>query len=168
MYEMNTGSDKEDDGVRTIFSSEDEKHHPIEGEGKMLVEGCRRIGADAAILEYPDHATVVAVNIYGGTFALAVCDPGASLPSVARDLQVRLCRRTCEVRPTEYLSATIVRAALGRWERQIARVFGRRFAAKMVASAVRKHEQGKMTREDLERVRLSLSAAVGGCLDFSA
>ena len=166
IHEKKEGPGKGDDGVRAIYSSEDEKHRPLEGEVKMLVEGCRRMGADASIVEYPDRAIVAAVNVYDGTYALAICDLGASLPSIARDLQVQLCRQACDARPTEFLYATIVRTALGRWERQIAVVFGRRFASKLVASAVGPLEQGKMTREDLEQVRLCLSAAVGGCITF--
>jgi hypothetical protein len=161
-----TGLQREDDGIRVIYTSADEKRHPAEGEVKRVVDACRRLNADAVILESIDYAVVASVNVYDSTYAVAICDPGAHLPTVARDLQVRLYRQACEESQINFLPAATVRSALGRWERQIAMVFGRRYAAGLVAGAAEGSKPDGMTRDSLEEVRRRLCVVIGGCIDL--
>lgn len=135
-------------------------------EVKKIVSVCRSLSADALVLEEADHATVVALNVYDGTYAAASCDPGARFSAVARSLQVRLYSRHEAPSPVAFLPVATVQAALDGWERQIAVVFGQRYAARLVAGAAGAKAAGKVTRDDLERIRLELSSLIGGCLQL--
>jgi len=133
-------------------------------EVKRVIDACRSLRADAVALEMADRMVVVAMNAYDGTYAVACCDPGPHLPSLARGLQVQLYRLPCHDCPTEFLPASVVYKALSRWEQQIALVFGKRYAAKLVAGATRDKSPGEISRDGLESIRLQLSFAIGGCI----
>ena len=150
------------EGVKVCYTSADEKACPTVV--KTLVDLCCSLRADALVLELADHAIVVAVNNYDGSYAAVSCDPDANLPSVSRGLQVRLYSEPCGEGPTAYLPAATVRLAIDRWERQIASVFGPNYAAKLTRGATGEKAPGEMSQDDLERIRLRLSSAIGGCL----
>jgi hypothetical protein len=150
------------DGVIARFTAADQMQCPRAV--KAVVDACRSLRADALALELPEQAIVAAVNPYDGTYAAAICEPDALLSSIVRSLQVRLYSVQCVENPGVYMPAASVRAALGRWERQIALVFGRPYAAMLVASAVGTRPEGEMARDDLESIRLLLSSATGGCM----
>jgi hypothetical protein len=150
------------DGVRTLYTSSDEK--PCPSKVKVIVDTCRSLRTDALALEMADQVIVAAVNVYDGTYVAAICEPEVSLACVIRGLQVRLYSVECVDSPVIFLPATTVLSALDRWERQIALVFGRQYAAMLVAGASRTKAPGDVAREDLECIRLQLSSAVGGCL----
>jgi hypothetical protein len=150
------------EGVRVCYASADEK--PCPAEVKTFVEICRSLRADAVVLELADQTIVIAMNIYDGTYAVAFCDPEAHFPSVARGLQVRLYSEPCGESSTAFLPAATVRSAMGGWECQIALVFGRHYAAKLMMGASGEKAPGEMSPDDLERIRLRLSSAIGGCL----
>jgi hypothetical protein len=150
------------EGVSVCYAPADEK--PCPPEVKTFVDICRSLQADALILELADHAIVVAMNNYDGTYAAVSCDPDAHLPSVVRGLQVRLFSEPCRKNPGTFLPAATVRSVLGRWERQIASVFGRDYAARLTMAATWEEAPGEMSQDDLERIRLRLSSALGGCL----
>lgn len=150
------------DGVTARFTSADEMQCPPAV--KSVVDACRSLRADALALEMPEQAIVAAVNAYDGTYAAAICEPDALLSSIVRGLQVRLYSGQCVESPTAFLPAAAVRSALGRWERQIALVFGGQYAAMLVASAVGTKSAGEMAGDDLESIRLLLSSAIGGCM----
>ncbi len=149
-------------GMTTIREDTGETKCPTEVE--MIVDTCRHLYADAVVLETVDHATAVAVNIYDGTYAAEVCDPDAHVPSVVRGLQVRLYSGSSREKSTAYLPMDVVRSATGRWERQIGLVFGKRYAAMLVADSFGGMAPGEVTPDDLERVRLCLSSAIARCL----
>ena len=137
-----------------------------EEEVKTLVDACRSLGADAIILEADGYAIVVAVDGYDGTYAAEVCGPDAPLPSIARGLQLRLRDRSGGRCPEDLLPAAAARAALRQWERQIALVFGGRYAARLIADTCGAETPDGMAGEQLGRVRRRLSAAIGGCIDL--
>jgi hypothetical protein len=137
-------------------------------EVKSVIDACRSLRADAVALEMADRTIVVAMNAYDGTHAVACCEPGAHLPSIARGLQVQLYRRACHDSPTEFLPVSVVSKALSRWERQIAIVFGRQYAARLVSDAVRSQDWVRVTIYDLEAIRRQLSASIGECIELNA
>lgn len=149
-------------GVRALYTSADEK--PCPPNVKAIVDACRRMPADALALELADQSIVSALNVYDGTYAAAVCDPDVPVASVVRGLQVRLYSGKLVERPSAYLPAATVLRALGCWERQIGLLFGRRYAATLVASARGAKAPGELAPDDLENIRLALSSALGGCL----
>jgi hypothetical protein len=150
------------EGVNVCYAPAGEK--PCPTEVKTIVDLCRSLRADALVLELADHAIVVAVNDYDGSYAAVSCGPDAHLPSVARGLQVRLYSEPCRESPGTFLPAATVRSVLGRWERQIASVFGRDYAEKLTGGATGEKAPGEMSQDDLERIRLRLSSVIGGCL----
>jgi hypothetical protein len=135
-------------------------------EEKMIVDACRSLGADALVLEQADHAMVVAMNIYDDTYATTSCDPDANLSAVARSLQGRLYSDLCDEGPVAFLPVARVHSAMNVWERQIALVFGRGFAAKLVKGATEGIAPGEMSCDALEDIRLHLYSVTGGCLDL--
>jgi hypothetical protein len=159
-YGIDSGPDHE--GVTACFTSNDTKQCP--GEVKTILDACHSLRADALVLETIDHATVTVMNIYDGTFAAALCDPYAHLPSIIRGLQVRLYSGPCDESSAASMPAATARSALGRWERQIALVFGRQYAAILVTGAAGDKAPGEMSAEGLEQIRLRLVSAIGGCI----
>ena len=150
------------DGVRAFYSSADGK--PCPPNVKAIVDACRRLPADALTLELADHSIVATLNVYDGTYAAAVCGPDVHVASVARGLQVRLYSGKLVERSSAFLPVATVISALGGWERQIGLVFGRHYAAALVAGACSAKAPGEMAPDDLENIRLALSSALGGCL----
>ncbi len=159
-YGEDAGMDHE--GVIACFTSGDTKQCPEEV--KSVIDACRNLRADALVLETIDHTTVAAMNIYDGGFAAALCEPDAHLPSIIRGLQVSLYSGPCDKSPAASIPVATVRSALGRWEQQIALVFGRQYAAMLVTGAARDKAPGEMSGEELERIRLHLVSAIGGCI----
>lgn len=151
-----------DDGVTARFTSADAI--PCPPAVKSVVDACRSLRADALALELPEQSIVAIVNAYDGTFAAATCEPDAHLPTLVRGLQVRLYSGQCIEGPSTYLPSSTVRTALDSWDRQIALVFGKSYAAMLVAGAVGARSAGELTRDDLESIRLLLSSAIGGCI----
>ena len=133
---------------------------------KLMIEACRSLRADAVALESDDYTTVVAMSAYDGTYAAVRCDPGVHLSLVARSLQVRLLAGPSDVSPAPLIPAIVANAALRQWEHQIALVFGKQYASRLVAGVSGAKAPGEFTAEDLERIRLRLASATGGCLDF--
>lgn len=131
---------------------------------KSIVEACRCLRADALAIELPEHAIVAVVNAYDDTYTTAICDPGALLSPIVRGLQVRLYSGQSVKSYTAFLPASEVVSALSCWEGQIALVFGRPYAAKLVSGTVAGQDRGRMTISDLEAIRHQLSASVGGCI----
>jgi hypothetical protein len=153
---------KDDDGVTARFTSADEIGcHPTV---KSIVDACRHLRADALAIELPEQAIVAVINAYDGTYAAATCEPDAHLSSIVRGLQVRLYSGPGVESPGTFLPSSTVRSALRGWEGQIALVFGKSYAAMLLASTVRARSAGELTREDLESIRLLLSSAIGGCM----
>ena len=159
-YRIDAGPDHE--GMTACFTSKDVTQCP--GEVITILDACRSLRADAIVLETIDHATVAVMNIYDGTFAAALCDPDAHLPSIIRGLQVSLYSGPCDESSATSLPASTVRSALGRWELQIALVFGKQYAAMLVTGATRDKSPGEISRDGLESIRLQLSFAIGGCI----
>jgi hypothetical protein len=159
-YGKDAGHDQE--GVTARFTSEDIKQCPEEV--KTILSACRSLRADALVLETVDRTIVVAMNVYDGTFAAALCNPDAHLSSIIRGLQVSLYSGSCNEISTATMPAATIRSAIGRWERQIALVFGRQYAAMLVAEAARDKAPGEISAEKLERIRLRLVSAIGGCI----
>jgi hypothetical protein len=149
------------DGVTARFASAAGPPCPLAV--KKIVDACRSLGADALALELPDQVIVAVVNVYDGAYTAAICQPDAPLASVVRGLQLWLYSGQGLESYTAYLPAATVISALGCWERQIALVFGRQYAAMLVASAGKK-AAGEVSRDDLESIRLLLSSAIGGCV----
>lgn len=161
-----SGKSGDNEGVIAIYTSEDEPLHPAEGEVKTVVDACRSLLADAVILESIDHAIVVSVSNYDDTYATAICDPEANLPAIARGLRVRLYDQFRNESPGVFLPAATVRKALDRWEGQIAMVFGRQLAAKLVSGRALAITQDRMTRDGLEQIRIQILSATGRCIDL--
>lgn len=115
-------------------------------------------------LELPEQTIVAVVNAYDSTFAAATCEPNAQLSSIVRGLQVRLYSGQCIESPGAFLPSSLVHTALDRWELQIALVFGKSYAARLVTNSVGTRSAGELTRDDLESIRLLLSSAIGGCM----
>jgi hypothetical protein len=157
-----TGAGREYDVMAAGFGPADET--PCPADVRMVIDACHRLRADALALEMIDYAIVAAVNIYDGTSAVTTCSTDAHLPSIVRGLQVRLYSGPPGESRTACLPAAVVRSAMGRWERQIALVFGRQYAATLITGAVRGKEPEHMTHDGLERIRLQLSFAIGECL----
>jgi hypothetical protein len=133
---------------------------------KRIIDACRNMQADAVALEMEDRTIVVAMNAYDGTYAMTCCDPCANLPTVARGLQLRLYSEPSRDGQAAYLPAATVRSVLLEWERQIALVFGERYASGLINGALGTTAPGEMMPDDLDRIRLQLSSATGGCLDL--
>jgi hypothetical protein len=159
-YRKVAGPDHE--GVIACFTARDTKECPEEV--ITIVDACRSLRADALVLETVDHTTVAVVNIYDGAFAAAMCGTDAHLPSIIRGLQVSLYSGPCDESPATFLPVASVRSALGRWERQIALVFGRQYAAMLVMRATGGKSLTELSMEELDRVRLRLVSAIGGCI----
>jgi hypothetical protein len=151
-----------DHGETACFESATDK--PCTRELKMIIDACRSLRADALVLEMDDHTTVAVMNVYDGTYATATCRPDAHPLHVVRGLQVRLYSSHCVEGYADFLPAATVRSALGRWERQIAVVFGRHYAAALLSRAMGTKRPGEMSYDDLESVRFQISSAIGGCL----
>jgi hypothetical protein len=159
-YEIDPGL--EHNGMSARFTTSDAKHCP--GEVKTILEACRNLRADALVLETLDHTAVVVLNIYDGTFVAALSDPAAHLPSIISGLQVSLYSGPCDELSSPFLPAATVRSYLGRWEQQIALVFGRQYAALLITIASRDKAPADMSEKDLEQIRLRLASALGGCI----
>jgi hypothetical protein len=135
---------------------------------KRIIDACRSLQADAVALELADRTIVVALNSYDGTHAVASCGPEVNLSAVVRGLLIRLYSEPSGERAATYLSAVAVRSALLVWERQIALVFGRRYASGLVAGESGTMLQGEVTCDDLEATRRRLTVAIGGCIELKA
>ncbi len=153
---------QDDEGVTACFTSADAN---AMSSGSEIHRRCLSQPASGRSGARTAEQTIVAVvNAYDGTYAAATCEPDAHLSSIVRGLQVRLYSGQCVESSGTFLPASTVLSALGRWERQIALVFGRQYAAMLVAGAVGTRSPGEMTRDDLESIRLLLSSAIGGCM----
>jgi hypothetical protein len=156
----------DNDGLTAHFTSADEMPCPLAV--KSIVDACRSLRADALAIELPEQTIVAVINAYDGTYAAATCEPDAYLSSIARGLQVRLYSGQCVESPGTFLPASGVHSALRHWELQIALVFGRQYAARLVSSAAADRGLGNMSIDDLEAIRRQLSTSIGGCIKLKA
>lgn len=167
LHEAHAGDgESPDEGTMAIYTSAGGLSLLPGAEARAAADACRRLGGDAFVLESADHATIAVLDGYDGSCAVAVCDPGASLSAIIRGLRARLYVRDVSEGPGRVLPAAAVRPALRRWERQIAVVFGRNYAARLVSRIAGDKDQGTMTIDDLEGVCRQLSVAIAGCIEL--
>lgn len=127
----------------------------------------RKLGADALIVEANDQTVVVARHIYDDVCLVAVCEPGVNGSLVARHIQLYVASGQGMTEPAPMLPVEEVRRAIGRWERQIAHLFGRQYATRLLARSMGGKSYGAMDRADMDVLRSRLSSATGGCIDFT-
>lgn len=133
----------------------------------QIVDECRALGLDVLTRDGSGERLLVAGYAYDNVYAVSRI--GASLPAAiaARDLQRLLAANPPGKPGPALLPASEVSAALGRWERQLALVYGRRFAARLVEKACG-GSSAPLAPGGLEAVRRHLVAVTGGCIVFSS
>jgi hypothetical protein len=133
---------------------------------RAMIETSRYTGSESIIIETPDENYIVTVGCYDELRAVVVAEPSADAPYLARCMQLYLFypipHEPCEA----FLPAPAVQALLARWELQIGMLFGHRYATELISCACGDKCLVKMSKGDLEALRLSISAVLGGCIDL--
>ncbi|HMK47384.1 MAG TPA: hypothetical protein VK436_12230, partial [Methanocella sp.] len=141
--------------------------YPQDADLSRTFEECRELGIDA-LFSGSDGAKLLLVGQSYDDLYIAVYLPREMpVAAAARDLR-RILSAGPECNPGEpLLPANDVSSTLGRWERKISRIFGDKYAAKLLEQACLGLNHGHMTKKSLEEVRRSLISATGGCIDFA-
>ncbi|WP_148266599.1 hypothetical protein [Methanocella arvoryzae] len=141
--------------------------YPPGEDALRLADDCRALGIDVLSAEDGDRRLLVAGQVYSDVYAVVLLPPGLPAVAAARHLQ-RLLAADSLLRPEErLLPASEVLSLLGRWEWQVAVIFGPAFAAKAVEKACAGHDCGRMTSRGIGEVRRCLVSATGGSIDFT-
>ena len=160
-----------DKGVREIFQgitgvavSSGGEFFPKEEGLDNLIGWMRSVKASELLFDGEGGKLLAVKHDYGDSVVAIRYDGPVSPIDLARLVQLIFTRHDMRACNRALVPAPRVKAIASRWKRRIALVFGDGFASRLVESSLKGKDEGALTLEDLEDMRIAISRALGDCL----
>jgi hypothetical protein len=140
-------------------------HNP---EQERYIETMKKLRMEELLIESHADRMLIVKHVYEDLYAVVRYGDGAHAIDISKLIRIVFSQRMGNslVNNMHYVSAHVVSKNIGRWERSIALVLGKRYASKLLAAAMGGRDPGTMSIENLSEVRAFITAAVGECLIF--